>query len=232
MKTILEDYNKSDYEIFYIHQCDTRDFNRGAMKNIGFLTTKEKYPDDYKNITLVFNDIDIMPKTKGLFDYETVVGTIKHFYGFNFTLGGLFSIKGGDYEKIGGFPNFWSWGYEDNLLQLRALAAGLHIDLSQFYSIFDSNIIHLNDGLIRTINKSEFDKYLGNTSEGWHSITNISKTMDETTGFVNIINFDTGSQPNSNENKTYDLRNGSVPFKPNTFFKPSKRGRARMGMGL
>jgi hypothetical protein len=232
MKNILEDYNKTDYEIYYIHQCDTRDFNRGAMKNIGFLTIKEKYPDNYKNITLVFNDVDIMPKTKGLFDYDTTMGNIKHFYGFNFTLGGLFSIKGGDYEKIGGFPNFWSWGYEDNLLQLRALAAGLNIDLSQFYPIMDSNIIHLNDGLIRTINKSEFDKYVGNTSEGWHSITNVSKEFDESTGFVNIFKFDAGSEPNSSENKTYDLRNGSAPFRPNTFFKSSRRSRAKMGMGL
>jgi len=232
MKTILEDYSKTDYEIYYIHQCDSRDFNRGAMKNIGFLTVKEKYPEDYQNITLVFNDVDIVPKTKGLFDYDTTMGTVKHFYGFNFTLGGLFSIKGGDYEKIGGFPNFWSWGYEDNLLQLRAQDAELNIDLSQFYTILDENIIHMNDGLIRTINKSEFDKYLGNTNEGWHSIKNIAKTIDESNGFVNIFSFDTGSEPNSTENKTYDLRMGSQPFKPNTFFKPSRRGKARMGMGL
>ena len=50
MNYILEDIAKTDYEIFFIHQLDNRPFNRGAMKNIGFISMKNKYPNDYKNI--------------------------------------------------------------------------------------------------------------------------------------------------------------------------------------
>jgi hypothetical protein len=231
MKNILEDHNKTDYEMYYAHQCDSREFNRGAMKNVGFLTVKEKYPDDYKNITFVFNDVDIMPKTKELIQYDTTVGMVKHFYGYKFTLGGIVSIKGEDFEKVGGFPNFWAWGYEDNLLQLRVLNSGLSIDRTQFYNILDNNFIHLNEGMDRLINKNEFDKYVGNTNEGLATIQNINKTLDEITGFINITEFNTGNEPVSVENKIYDIRNGNKPYAPQPLFKSSRR-RSAMGMRL
>ena len=58
MSFILE--NEEDYEIYFSHQCDTRNFNRGATKNIGFIAMKQKYPNDYKNITFIFNDVDTL----------------------------------------------------------------------------------------------------------------------------------------------------------------------------
>ena len=42
---------ESSYEIYFGHQCDARAFNRGATKNIGFLAVKQKYPNDYQNMT-------------------------------------------------------------------------------------------------------------------------------------------------------------------------------------
>ena len=67
MSFLLEDAD--DYEIFFVHQNDTRYFNRGAMKNIGFLAMKEKYPEDYQNMNFIFNDVDTLPFNK-LFDYN------------------------------------------------------------------------------------------------------------------------------------------------------------------
>ena len=43
MKHILEDIPKNTYEIYYAEQNDKRPFNRGAMKNIGFMAMMEKY---------------------------------------------------------------------------------------------------------------------------------------------------------------------------------------------
>jgi hypothetical protein len=158
MKYILEDYKKHEYEIYFVEQCDHRDFNRGALKNVGFLTMKEKYPNDYKNITFVFNDVDTYPYKKGLLPYKTKQGIIKHFFGFEYTLGGIFSICGADFERIGGFPNFWTWGYEDNIIYNKAVKCpGIFIDRSTFFQIFDHKIVHMTDSLKRTINVNQVD---------------------------------------------------------------------------
>ena len=190
MKMVLEDYDESSYKILYIHQQDNREFNRGAIKNIGFITVKNMYPNDYSDITLVFNDVDTMPYTKNFLDYKTTHGIVKHFYGFQFTLGGIVSITAGDFEKVNGFPNFWAWGYEDNMLQSRILKAGITIDRSHFYNILDPNILHFPEGITRNINRTEYDAFRADTTEGVNSIQNIVSQYDEATGFVNVSTFD------------------------------------------
>lgn len=212
MIKVMEDYNDTDYKILYIHQCDERSFNRGAMKNIGFLFIKEKYLHHYKDITFVFNDVDIMPKKKNTINYETFNKNIKHFYGYNYTLGGIVSIKGSDFEKLNGFPNYWAWGYEDNALQQRAKTNNIFIDRSQFYRIYDSNIMHLNETKIRTINKSEFKKYVNKVNDGINSISNLKYEYDFKSSFVNVLDFDIPYLPNKILDIEYNLDNGNVPF--------------------
>jgi hypothetical protein len=160
MKYIMEDYDKNDYEIYYSHQMDSRPFNRGATKNIGFLVMKKKYPNDYKNITFVFNDIDSVPIKKNMFNYITTSGVIKHFYGFTFTLGGIFSIVGSDFEKCNGFPNNWGWGLEDNVMNDRVLLNQFIINREQFYPRNSKAVLHLFDSPERLINNREPDNYL------------------------------------------------------------------------
>ena len=202
------------YRILYIHQKDTRSFNRGAMKNIGFLTVKELYPTTYKNITLVFNDIDTMPFTPGFLNYETTAGVVKHFYGFTFTLGGIVSMNAGDFERVNGFPNYWAWGYEDNDLNRRVIASGIRLDRSQFFPIMDKNILQLQDGFSRVVNRTEFDAYATQSSEGINSISQLVYDIEESTGFVNVTDFKTNRDENVTSRSVYDLRTGNVPFKP------------------
>ena len=178
MTYILEDLNREDYEIYFSHQMDKRTFNRGATKNIGFIVCKEKYPDDYKNITFVFNDVDTIMAVKNKIDYNTDRGIIKHFYGFNFALGGIFSIKGQDFEKILGFPNNWGWGLEDNELNNRALKNNLKIDRTNWYPLFNNNVIYLVDSVKKLVNRNEPDKYFSNRLDNINHINNLTYDIE------------------------------------------------------
>lgn len=212
MGYVLEDMNKCDYKIYFIEQGDKRTFNRGAMKNIGFLAMREKYPDHYKDITFVFNDVDTMPFTKNFLDYQTVHGKIKHFYGFHFALGGIISVTGRDFERLNGFPNFWAWGFEDNLLNQRALQARIEIDRTQFYPIYDKHIIQLNDGLVRNVNRTEYIRYAKKTVEGWNTIRQLQYFINEEGMTVYVEGFNTGIEEKIADTKIHDLRTGNKPY--------------------
>jgi hypothetical protein len=205
MKYLLEDYNKNSYEIYFVHQKDIRSFNRGAMKNIGFLAIRNKYPETYKNITFVFHDVDTLPYKKDLIDYKTTQGTIKHFYGYEFALGGIFSIKGCDFETIGGFPNFWAWGGEDNVIQKRVLRHNLIIDRNNFFKIGNRNILQFADGFIKTINRTELasvekdDNY-----EYYNTISNLHYEFNNE--FIDVHTFSTRTKY-SQVKKTFEKHN-------------------------
>ncbi len=149
------------WQILYIHQCDKRQFNRGAMKNMGFIYLKENYPNHYRDITIVFNDVDTVPYKQGLLDYETTSGKIKHFFGFTFALGGIVSIKAGDFELLNGFPNLWGWGFEDNELQLRVkeMFSADAIDRRNFYAFNDPNILTIFHGFYKEVSNKQKEEY-------------------------------------------------------------------------
>ena len=194
MKHVLEDIPKTDYEIYFVEQKNTLPFNRGAMKNIGFLALKYKYPNDYKNITFVFNDVDTVPYSKNIIDYDTTPGIVKHFYGFKFALGGIFSIKGEDFERTNGFPNFWAWGGEDNYMQKRVEYTGLYIDRSIFFNILDKNILQLCDGVKRLICRKEAATVVNmTTSDGLVTIRNLNYEFKDE--YINVYNFQTMRDP-------------------------------------
>lgn len=195
IKYLLEDYNKDDYEIFFVHQNDKRSFNRGAMKNIGFLAIKQKYPNDYQNITFVFNDVDTLPCVKNILPYETRHGVVKHFYGFKFALGGIFSITGKDFERCNGFPNFWGWGLEDNVMNKRVLDNNIKIDRSTFFTIGSLEIIQILDKPMRLINDRETTAQT--TDEGLKDIKNLEFTFQNE--YIQVKNFITKNEFIRNE---------------------------------
>lgn len=187
MQYILEDLPKNTYEIYFSHQCDERPFNRGGMKNIGFLAIKDKYPDNYKDITFVFNDIDTIPCQKNILNYETKKGIIKHFYGYKFALGGIFSIKGEDFEKINGFPSLWGWGIEDNTINQRALNYLLMIDRSTFFTIGNEEIMQVLDKPYKLIADKDASRI--NSFDGINTIKNLEYEFKD--DYINVTNFET-----------------------------------------
>jgi len=166
---LLEGQN---YQIMFVHQNDRRPFNRGAMKNLGFMHVKATYPQDYRSITLIFHDIDYVSYKKNQFSYDTKQGVVKHFFGYEGSLGGIFAIKAADFEAIGGFPNFWTWGREDNMLYMRARRSRLKIDYGEFvHGQKNANqIVGLWHGWDRLISPSTINNYDKGTADGYRNI--------------------------------------------------------------
>ncbi|MHC5088868.1 MAG: galactosyltransferase-related protein [Planctomycetota bacterium] len=196
MNYIMEDYDESEYQIYFCHQNDNRPFNRGAIKNIGFIAMKQKYPNDYKNITFIFNDIDTIPATKKLLDFNTYKGVIKHYYGFEFTLGGIFSIKGEDFENIGGFPNFWGWGFEDKCIYNRAINNKVIVDRNNFYKVGDINILHIIDDPTKILTRKDCWRIdenadtVKNIYKLSYEISNIEKNISSNKYIIDINYFE------------------------------------------
>ncbi len=224
------------WQIVLAHQCDQRPFNRGAMKNIGFLAVKRLYPTRYADLTLVFNDIDTFPTEAGLVHYMTTPGVVSHFYGYKFSLGGIFAIKGADFERSLGFPNFWGWGLEDNMMQDRCIAADLTIDRNCFYPIKSPLMTQRFDGYKRTLSMREAVVYTQETPDSLINLANVNFFMQvhqrmrggggggggPTTSssfddgaiqnvlMAQVTHFTCGSADTDHIFKPYDIRNG--PF--------------------
>lgn len=196
-------------EYYFIHQKDDRPFNRGAIKNIGFLILSKKYPE-WRDINFVFHDLDHYPKPHITFPYITEDGVVKHYFGFENTLGGVVSIKGKDFIKTNGFPMFWGWGYEDNEFNNRVTSAGITIDRKDFIDFSDLNQTRASltmvegEGYTRSITKEDIRRYFTKTTEGLNHVRNIDYSIN---GYmIDVVKFNTTTVPG--KMYEYDIRSG------------------------
>ena len=196
-------------EYYFVHQKDNRPFNRGAIKNIGFKSLCIKYPN-WRDITFVFHDIDQYPKLPLVFPYITEIGSVKHYFGFKNTLGGVLAIKGSDFSKTNGFPMFWGWGYEDNEFQSRVEASNIKIDRTDFIDGTDlkqvtASIITLSgEGNIRGIIKEDVGRFFNKTTEGFKNIRDLEYAIED--HMIDVVNFNTSTKPG--KLYEYDMRSG------------------------
>jgi hypothetical protein len=200
MKYLLEDISQNKYRIYIVHQADSRPFNRGAMRNIGFLEGKKEFPDTYKEIDFVFHDLDNLVGKKNLVEFTTKNNEVNHIYG-NYqenNLGGIFVMKGADYEKSGGYPNFWGWGSEDELLGYRCRDANLTI-VRNMFSLKDTRMVHLDHTAncpatmknINTFNKMAIKQRLERNikiADGLFSLKNINVSRKNVAPSIEMIN--------------------------------------------
>jgi hypothetical protein len=158
--------------------------------------------------------VDTWPKEKGMIPYTAKPGVVSHYYGFKFALGGMFAIKGADFEKTGGFPNFWGWGLEDNLINNRCLAAGIQIDRSIFYNMEENDkIIRPFDGFNRLISKADSTVYRYETPDTFLDLRDVKWTISNE--FINITSFLCKMDPDVQDYRLMDIRvEKKIPISP------------------
>jgi hypothetical protein len=125
--------NKIDYNIFIIEQDGAKQFNRGALLNIGF-----KYALEHKCDYVVFHDIDMLPSEVDYSYSDKPIHLSTNFFYendekerdvFEEYFGGVTMFPVEDFKKINGYSNkYWAWGYEDDDLLLRCKENEIELD--------------------------------------------------------------------------------------------------------
>jgi hypothetical protein len=139
MKNFLEKKGVA-YKIIICEQSDdSRPFNLGAIRNIGFLeASKNSYPGQP---IYCFHDIDTIPiSDECIYDLQDV-NSVYHPYGVRTSLGGILFVTEKAMKESNGYPNnYWGWGLEDVCIMARLQVKGYTIDETNFEWLGDEKL--------------------------------------------------------------------------------------------
>jgi hypothetical protein len=187
-----------DAHFYIIHQMNPKEFNRGAMKNIGFLEVCKTRPDGL----FIFHDVDTYPTYWGSIPYEANKGEFKRpvMNSASENLGLICLCWKEEFEKTNGFANYWGWGAEDGALYHRAKKLGIHINENNMIHYTNTKFI-INKEHYRNVEKEHFytakngdllalEKKMGDMSNGLSSIEYEVLSSFELAPRFTIINVD------------------------------------------
>jgi hypothetical protein len=126
MPGFLTKFFDSKWQIVIVEQSAGKDFNRGALLNIGFLLCNDISGNYF------LHDIDTTPISEIAQDRykldcsKQIIGIYNSLCD---TLGGIVKISGAMFSSMNGFPNnYFGWGVEDKALQNRAYVYDYTVD--------------------------------------------------------------------------------------------------------
>jgi hypothetical protein len=107
-------------------------------------------------------------------------------------------------------------------MQDRAVANDIHINRSQFYPIFNSNILHILDQYSKNVSLKNKSMYEGNRIvDGLSTLKNINYQFNGDTNMLDVNSFDSLYNPDDNtlvSNMTKVANVTKHPFKTLKFF--------------
>jgi hypothetical protein len=187
-----------DVKFYIIHQLNPKEFNRGAMKNIGFLEACKVRSDGL----FIFHDVDTYPTYWGSIPYEANRGEFKRpvLNTARENLGLICSCWKEEFERTNGFANFWGWGAEDGALYFRAKKLGIPINENNMIQFTNTQFI-INRQHYRNVEKEQYytnknrellelEKKTGNNNNGLSDIEyEVISSFELAPNFI-IINVD------------------------------------------
>ncbi|XP_061173639.1 beta-1,4-galactosyltransferase 2-like [Saccostrea echinata] len=157
-----------DFTIYVIEQRENEAFNRGMMRNIGYVEAKKRFRYD----CYIFNDADtIIEDDRNLFMcgqdfvHHLVSGVRRYNYSLPYRglLGGVIAITDKQMMTLNGYSNmFFVWGGEDDNLFDRFIESKIWFDRTEYQDGLVTTLAHKKDkkfvSRFRTLMKTKHSK--------------------------------------------------------------------------